>query len=733
MQPDRGENGPHPEPTALDWLRSLLRLRPIPIPPAPELPEPSEALALHVPEPPPAAPRPEPAEPVAPFRLTAAHLRFPVALLLALMAQFGLEGRSGVGLSVALYIAAALLAGWAAWSGDLPLDAPAATPAGPRRREGYRPAFLALAAGFAVLTFLTASRNAFRATTVIFWAGAMIAVVIGLWEGDLRPAALWARLRQALRAVRPELRLSAGGLVLLGAFALAAWYRFAALNSVPLEMVSDQAEKLYDVIDILNGRYPIFFERNTGREPLQFYLAFATLRLLGTGVSFLTLKIGTALAGFLTLPFIYLFARELAGRRAALAALLLAGVAYWPNAISRVGLRFPLYPLFVAPALYYLARALRQRRRNDFLLCGLFVGLGLHGYSPTRVLPLVVALGVALYLLHREARGGRAQAAVGLLVAGAAALAVFLPLTRVVFDLPDQFLARTLTRMSGLESPLPDAPLTIFLNNQWNALRMFAWDNGSVWVIGIPGRPALDWVTGALFHLGAAVALGRYLRHRRWIDLFVLVMIPVLQLPSTLALAFPGENPATNRAGGAILPVFALAGLTLAALPRWAGSVWGRRTAWGAGALAAALFVIVAVTNHRLVFVEWAEICRRSAWNTNDLGQVVRGFADSVGDYETAHVVAFPHWVDTRLVGINAGDPGRDYAIQPDALDTLAGESRAQLLLLNPRDEESLARLRTLFPQGTVRLFDSPLEGKDFLIFLVPPGQDMLTPAVEVP
>ena len=69
-------------------------------------------------------------------------------------------------------------------------------------------------------------------------------------------------------------------------------------------------------------------------------------------------------------------------------ALLFAGIGYWPNVISRVGLRFPLYPLFVAPTLYYLLRGLRTRNRNDFILSGLFLGLGLHGYSPIRILPI---------------------------------------------------------------------------------------------------------------------------------------------------------------------------------------------------------------------------------------------------------------------------------------------------------------------------------------------------------
>jgi len=35
----------------------------------------------------------------------------------------------------------------------------------------------------------------------------------------------------------------------------------------------------------------------------------------------------------------------------------------------------------------------------------------------------------------------------------------------------------------------------------------------------------------------------RYIRKRDWVDLFLLVSIPLLMMPSILSLAFPEENP----------------------------------------------------------------------------------------------------------------------------------------------------------------------------------------------
>ena len=111
-------------------------------------------------------------------------------------------------------------------------------------------------------------------------------------------------------------------------------------------MFSDQAEKLLDVGDILNGQYSIFFPRNTGREFVQMYLTASIASWLKLGLTFLSLKLGTALLGLFTLPFIYLLGKEVANRYVGLAALLLAGIAYWPNVISRIGSAISPLPVF---------------------------------------------------------------------------------------------------------------------------------------------------------------------------------------------------------------------------------------------------------------------------------------------------------------------------------------------------------------------------------------------------
>jgi len=146
------------------------------------------------------------------------------------------------------------------------------------------------------------------------------------------------------------------------------------------------------------------------------------------------------------------------------------------------------------------------------------------------------------------------------------------------------------------------------------------------------------------------------------------------------------------------------------------------------------MFLLSANMNFQLVFDDFSDQYRRGVWNTSDVGRVIRGFAESVGSFETAHVVPYPHWMDTRLVGMIAGKPTVDYALWPENFESLLSEERAQLLILHPDDIESLDSLNKLLPTGEVSRRTSEIEGKDFIIYFVPPANrtdQILTPEPE--
>jgi len=566
--------------------------------------------------------------------------------------------------------------------------------------------------------------NKFTLLNITLWLLALISVIWSFWLPDRSFQSRLVNIKSFLTRREWDIRISRWALLLLVVAGLVLFFRVYRLEQVPPEMVSDQAEKLQDVWDVLHGETRIFFPRNTGREALQMYLTAAIIQVFGTGYSFLSLKIGTVLAGLLTLPFMYFLGKEVGNRRIGILAVAFAGIAYWPNMISRIGLRFPLSPLFVAPTLYYLLRGIRKSNRNDFILSGLFLGIGLHGYTPIRILPLLVVVAVGLYLLHRQSRGLRRQTLWSLGVLTLVALIVFLPLARFALENPDLFSFRSLSRLGSVERPLPAPAGEIFLKNLWNAMTMFAWDDGEIWVTSVTHRPALDIVSAVLFYTGGLLLLIRYIRNRHWLDIFLLLSVPILLLPSILSLAFPAENPSLNRMSGAIVPVFLIVAISLdglmSSLEKKLDPMRGPRLAWG---MAVVLFLLALLQNYNLVFDEYYQVYRQSAWNTSEMGKVIQQFSRSVGSPDTAWVIAYPHWVDTRLVGINAGYPTKDYAIWSDKLAETIGDPRAKLFLVKPDDAQGLQALRSLYPQGVLQEYISQVEYHNFSMFFVPPQQ----------
>jgi hypothetical protein len=649
-----------------------------------------------------------------------------LAFLLAWIGQRTFEPpHTSTEIGFAFYIAAFAVLALALRHGEwrLPSFAPTSDGTDPLT---YRGLPLLLGVGLALAVFWLFGDHLFTGSNVTIWILATVCLIGAFWlnKGGFRST--FGNFTAFFQREVWTISLSRWTVLLIAATALVFFFRFSQTTSVPPEPFSDHAEKIFDVYDVSQGQPKVFFTRNTGREGFQMYWTLLIANLFGTGLSFLSLKLGTAILGFLTLPFIYLLGKEIGGPRVGLFAYLLAGIGYWPNVISRVGLRFPLYPLFAAPTLFFLVRGLRTRNRNDFLLAGLFLGIGLHGYSPIRIVPFVVVAAFVLYWLHlRQSTGARKELPVWLVMLALVSAFVFLPLLRYWLDDPTVFGFRAFTRLGGVEQQLPGPAYQIFFSNVWNALRMFNYDDGEIWVHSVTHRPALDVISAALFLIGVVLVLVRYIRNRHWLDLFLLVSIPLLLMPSILSLAFPAENPALNRAGAAYIPAFVIAALALDGLLTSFGRGGTRSLlTWG---FAGILFFASASQNYDLVFNEYYTYFRNSSWNSSDMGKVIKEFEQIHGNAENVWIVPFPHWVDTRLPAVWAGIPNRDLAMWRENLAGTVEFTGPKLFMVkanveNPEgnDQETLNVLESLYPNGQLRMFDSDVPGHDFWIYSVP-------------
>lgn len=645
-----------------------------------------------------------------------------LALLLALAAQRMFEPpNQNATMGVPLYIAAVGLTIWAFLRGEwapAPLP-PSQTATDPLTVRGGT--FL-LSLLFGSMAFLlmgsnpltdTAS-NTFTGLNVSLWAVSIFLFLRAFWLKE--PQSVGKKIAAAFSRAARDPHFLRWGLLVATVFLLAIAFRFHQLAEVPPEMTSDHAEKLMDVFDIRNGKYPIYFPRNTGREPLYIYLSAFVAGF--TGISFLTIKIAAVIGGLLMLPYLYLLGKELGSARIGLLAVAFAAIAYWPGVIERFALRISFYPLFVAPTLYYLMRGLRRQQRNDFLLAGAALGLGLNGYMPFRIMPIAVVLIVGIHLLHMRDKAIRKQTLLWLGLLALTSFMFFIPLARYASENPDMFGYRALTRLSSIEQPLPGPAWELFLGNLWNAAKEFNWNNGTIWVHSIPGRPALDIVSGALFLLGLCLVLIRYLRSRHWADLVLLIAIPLTQMPSILSLAFPAENPSLNRTAGAIVPAFLLVGIGLDGLMTSFGLTKKRSAmAWS---LAGLLFLLSGVQNYNLIFHQYNEQYTLGAWNTSEMGAVMKNGIQNGVLAENIWIVPYPFWVDTRLPPIWADVPGRDIAMARESLMDTLNVSGPKLFMAAIDDVETLAVLQSLYPFGQLQRHESAFDMHDFWIFNVP-------------
>jgi hypothetical protein len=348
--------------------------------------------------------------------------------------------------------------------------------------------------------------------------------------------------------------------------------------------------------------------------------------------------------------------------------------------------------------------------------------------------------------MHSQSVGTRRQAIWWLGLVAIVSLFIFLPLLRYALDHYDKFSFRALSRVGSAEIGTPVALWPVFWSNLGNGLLMFNWDNGSIWVNSLPGRPALDLVTGALFILGIALIAVRYVQRRDWRDIFLLISIPLLIMPSVLSLAFPVENPALNRAGGAAVTVTLVSALALdgliAAFLRAAKSQssFGERSPESSpkGVVASSpqgearrqirflgyglvgiLLAASAFQNYDLVFRRFNENYLRAVWNTSEMGNVIEEFRAKYGETDTVWIVPYWQWVDTRLPGMWIGILDRDFALWPKQFADTKKISGPKLFIFHPQDTETENTLKDLYPDATLSRYTLLTPGKDFMVLFV--------------
>ncbi|MEZ4623011.1 MAG: phospholipid carrier-dependent glycosyltransferase, partial [Caldilineaceae bacterium] len=317
------------------------------------------------------------------------------------------------------------------------------------------------------------------------------------------------------------------------------------------------------------GNRPLFLPANGGREALYTYLQVAIGSLLGFTVY--SLRLTSALAGIFTIPATYWLLRTMLKRRSRAVALftsLALAISFWHLHFSHYGIRVILMPLLLCGLIgsFWLSlHSPRPRtRRRALVLAGILTGLAPWTHPAGRFVPFIL-LGYGGWLIWRGGRPVLRAALTTLLVVGAIAFLVFLPLGIEFYRHPDFFFGHAsevsifAERVSG-----ESQPWQLLGENMLRVLSMFNVRGDIEWAHNIPGRPVFEWPLGLAFVLGVGIWLVRLLRRRPDdpdVDALALLAgwTAVMLLPSVLSEAAPNYS----RTLPAVPAVFVAVGLGL--------------------------------------------------------------------------------------------------------------------------------------------------------------------------
>lgn len=152
-------------------------------------------------------------------------------------------------------------------------------------------------------------------------------------------------------------------------------------------------------IRILNGEpYIAYANEAWGRETFTFY--FKAIGQYFLGPTQLAIEAPSMVAGYLTLPFFYWWARNSFGAGLALIATTLLASSGWHLIFSRTGWRSDFQPFFTVLTCCFFVRGMRRAKALDFALAGIFLAATLNTYNASRVLPGLFLVWLPLVVLQ---------------------------------------------------------------------------------------------------------------------------------------------------------------------------------------------------------------------------------------------------------------------------------------------------------------------------------------------
>jgi len=395
--------------------------------------------------------------------------------------------------------------------------------------------------------------------SVGLWLGAICIVMLATWHrGKDQSHPVW----------KPSWRdwalLSVIGLIALG---IRAWN----LGSIPWVLAGDEASAGLRGIKFLDGSQTNVFGMGWYSFPaLYFLIPAASIKLFGQTIA--ALRFPSALAGALTVPLLYLFARRVFGRGIALISASYLVFFHFHVHFSRIGLNNIWDPLVMVLVWGLLWMGWQSNNRRAFGLAGLTLGAGFYLYTSFRILGMMIPIWIlfALVLRRKQLR----QRLPGLCLMAVSTVVVALPLALFYSHHIDEFFA-PMRRVSVLGPWLSAEMQRTGLSAAqilWSQVRTsalaFTTVNLRHWYA--IDRPMLLPLQSTFFILGIMLMITRLKDLRYvWLALWMLGVVMVGALSES--------TPAAQRYIMAVPAVCLLIGIGLSQTVQWLTGLWPRR------------------------------------------------------------------------------------------------------------------------------------------------------------
>jgi hypothetical protein len=312
----------------------------------------------------------------------------------------------------------------------------------------------------------------------------------------------------------------ANQLIVAGILVVAAFLRFAMLESAPPGLCFDEAMNGVNVMEaIQSGAWKVYYEDNNGREGLfiniQGLFVWLQMRMSQFSGAFRLepwmLRFPSAVFGLLTVLGLYLLVlRVTASRLVSASAALFLATSFWHVNFSRIGFRAISAPCWLVWSLWLLWSGFKDlsegRRRRGLLelaAAGALYAAGFHSYIAYRVTPVILLFVFAWFAREFATGGRRKEFLAGTGVFLALAILATAPLAAYFAQNPGSFGGRS-AQVSALSAP---EPLKVLVVNAWKTALMFNFAGDTFWRHNIAGKAQLFLPVGVLFLYGIGLTL----------------------------------------------------------------------------------------------------------------------------------------------------------------------------------------------------------------------------------